>query len=271
MKGMIDTEKASAYDHLEKMSTEEILLGINAEDVSVPLAVGKSIPQIQALVDAIVDRMKRGGRVFYIGAGTSGRLGIIDAAEIPPTYGVYDKFIGIIAGGDKALRNAVEGAEDNYEQGWQDLLAYNPVPKDTVIGISASGGAAYVVGAIQKAREAGLLTSIITSNRGSRAGAICDIPIETVVGPEFVTGSTRMKSGTAAKLTINMISTAVMIRLGHVKGNRMVDMQLTNAKLVDRGTRMIMLETGLQDYDTARDLLLKYGSVRSAVDAYKPI
>lgn len=266
---MIDTEKPSFYDHLEKMTTEEILRGINAEDMSVPVAVGKSIPQIKLLVDGIVERMKRGGRVFYIGAGTSGRLGVTDASEIPPTYGVHDKFIGIIAGGDVAFRNAVEGAEDDSEQGWRDLLAYKPVPEDTLIGISASGGAPYVVGALKKAHENGLLTSIISSNSGSRASAVCDIPIESVVGPEFVTGSTRMKSGTAAKLTINMISTAVMIRLGHVKGNQMVDMQLTNSKLVDRGTRMIMFETGLKDYDKAHDLLLKYGSVRAAVDSFK--
>ncbi len=265
---MIDTEKSSIYDHLEKMSTEEILMGINAEDRAVPLAVGECIPQIKTLVDAIVLRMQRGGRVFYIGAGTSGRLGVIDASEIPPTYGVYNKFIGIIAGGDVALRNAVEGAEDKLEQGWQDVLSYHPVPDDTLIGISASGGAPYVVGALQQAREAGLLTSIISCNSGSRAGSVCDVPIECIVGPEFVTGSTRMKSGTAAKLIINMISTAVMIRLGHVKGNRMVDMQLTNAKLVDRGTRMIMLETGLEDYAKAKDLLLKHGSVRAAVDVY---
>ena len=266
---MTDTEKASTYDHLEQMTTEEILLGINAEDVSVPLAVGESIPQIKELVDGIVERMKRGGRVFYIGAGTSGRLGVTDASEIPPTYGVHDKFIGIIAGGDKASRNAVEGAEDDLEQGWRDILAFNPTPDDTVVGISASGGAPYVVGALDKARRSGLLTAVISANKGSRAAAVAEIPIEAVVGPEFVTGSTRMKSGTAAKLILNMISTAVMIRLGHVKGNRMVDMQLTNSKLVDRGTRMIMYETGLADYDQARNLLLEYGSVRSAIDSLK--
>ena len=266
---MTDTEKASTYDHLEQMTTEEILLGINAEDVSVPLAVGESIPQIKELVDGIVERMRRGGRVFYIGAGTSGRLGVTDASEIPPTYGVHDKFIGIIAGGDKAIRNAVEGAEDDLEQGWKDIQTFNPTPDDTVVGISASGGAPYVVGALDKARRNGLLTSVISANKGSRAAAVAEIPIEAVVGPEFVTGSTRMKSGTAAKLILNMISTAVMIRLGHVKGNRMVDMQLTNSKLVDRGTRMIMYETGLADYDQARNLLLEYGSVRSAIDSLK--
>ena len=266
---MTDTEKTSAYDHLEEMTTEDILLAINQEDMSVPVAVGKTIPQIRKLVDAIVERMKRGGRVFYIGAGTSGRLGVIDASEIPPTYGVHDKFIGLIAGGDSALRNAIEGAEDDPEQGWTDLQSYSPTNDDTVIGISASGSAAYVVGALEKARQAGLLTSIISSSSASRGAAVCDIPIEAIVGPEFVTGSTRMKSGTAAKLIVNMISTTVMIRLGHVKGNRMVDMQLTNHKLVDRGTRMIMLETGIQDYDAARQLLLKHGSVRAAVESIK--
>lgn len=266
---MIDTEKPSVYDHLESMSTDDILLGINAEDMTVPIAVGKSIPKIAALVDGIVARMQRGGRVFYLGAGTSGRLGVTDASEIPPTYGVHDKFIGIIAGGDGAFRQAVEGAEDDPEQGWKDILAFRPVPEDTVVGISASGGAPYVVGALKQARDAGLLTACVTCNKGSLAGQVAEIPIETVVGPEFVTGSTRMKSGTAAKLTLNMISTAVMIRLGHVKGNRMVDMQLTNTKLVDRGTRMILFETGMTDYDAARNLLLQYGSVRAAVDSLK--
>ena len=266
-----DTEKTSSYDNLDAMSTEEILNGINAEDLSVPVAVKKSIPQISALVDRIVERMKRGGRVFYIGAGTSGRLGVTDAAEIPPTYGVYDKFIGVIAGGDSAFRNAVEGAEDNPEQGWKDILRYHPVPEDTLIGISASGGAPYVVGALKSARKAGLLTASISCNTDSPAAEVSDVPIISVVGPEFVTGSTRMKSGTAAKLTLNMISTAVMIRLGHVKGNKMVDMQLTNVKLVDRGTRMIMEETGMKDYDAAKSLLLQYGTVRAAVDSYTRI
>ena len=263
---MTDTEKTSIYDHLEAMSTEEILRDINAEDMAVPAAVGAAIPQIRVLVDGIVERMRRGGRVFYLGAGTSGRLGVTDASEIPPTYGVHDKFIGLIAGGDSAFRNAVEGAEDNSRQGWEDILAFHPTPDDTVVGISASGGAPYVVGALREARAAGLLTGIIACSKGSRAGAVAEVAIEAVVGPEFVTGSTRMKSGTATKLILNMISTAVMIRLGHVRGNRMVDMQLTNAKLVDRGTRMIMSETDITDYDLARELLLKYGSVRAAVE-----
>lgn len=247
------------------MSTRQILQGINQEDKTVPEAIEKSIPQIEKLVDAIVER---GGRIFYMGAGTSGRLGITDASEILPTYGVEGKFIGIIAGGDSAIRTPVEGAEDDPEQGWKDLLAFDPVPADTLIGISASGGAPYVLGAIKEARRHGMLTSCITCNEGSPMGEACEMPVVTVVGPEFVTGSTRMKSGTAAKLILNMISTAVMIRLGHVRGNKMVDMQLTNIKLVDRGTRMIMGETGLEDYETARALLLEHGSVRQAVLAY---
>ena len=248
------------------MSTEALLQGINAEDRTVPEAVAKSIPQITRLVDAIVER---GGRVFYLGAGTSGRIGITDASEILPTYGVEGKFIGIIAGGDGAIRTPVEGAEDDPEQGWKDLMAFRPQPEDTVIGITASGGAPYVLGALRSARAAGLLTACLTCNAGSPAASVCDIPVETVVGPEFVTGSTRMKAGTSAKLILNMISTAVMIRLGHVKGNKMVDMQLSNAKLVDRGTRMIMSETGITDYGAAKTLLLQYGSVRDAVLAYK--
>ena len=259
------TESESHYKHLDAMSTEEILRGINAEDRTVPLAIEGTIPQITALVDAIVSR---DGRVFYLGAGTSGRIGITDASEILPTYGVEGKFIGIIAGGDSAIRNPIEGAEDDPEQGWQDLLPYNPTPKDTVIGITASGGAPYVLGAIREARKAGLLTSCITCNEGSPVEEACDIPLVTVVGPEFVTGSTRMKAGTAAKLVLNMISTAVMIRLGHVRGNRMVDMQLTNSKLVDRGARMVMSETGIRDYEKAKALLLRYGSVREAARAH---
>ena len=263
------TEKASRYDNLEQMTTEEILRGINTEDRTVPEAVGRSIPHITRLVDGIVERMERGGRVFYIGAGTSGRVGVTDAAEIPPTYGVRDRFIAIIAGGDKAFRDAVEGAEDDPEQGWKDVLAHNPVPEDTLIGITASGGAPYVVGALREARKAGLLTACISCNVGSPAADAAECPIVSVTGPEFVTGSTRMKAGTAAKLTLNMISTAVMIRLGHVRGNRMVDMQLSNNKLVDRGTRMILEETGTDDYAAARELLLKYGSVREAVAQFK--
>lgn len=266
---MRTTEKASRYDNLDKMSTLEILNGINAEDMTVPQAVAGSIPQIEKLVDAIVDRMQRGGRVFYIGSGTSGRLGIVDASEIPPTYGIKGKFIGIIAGGDTAIRNAVEGAEDDREQGWKDLLPFSPTSDDVLVGITASGVTPYVLGVVEEARNKGILTSCITSNEGSPLEVMVDIPIVTVTGPEFVTGSTRMKSGTALKLILNMISTAVMIRMGHVRGNRMVDMELTNSKLVDRGTRMIMEETGITDYEYARRLLLRSGNVRAAVESYK--
>lgn len=266
---MRTTEQESNYNGLENMSVTELLNAINSEDRSVPDAVEKAIPSIADVIDEITARMERGGRVFYMGAGTSGRIGIIDASEIPPTYGVEGKFIGIIAGGDKAIRAAQEGAEDNPEQGAKDILAFGPGPLDTVIGITASGGAPYVLGAIRAARQAGSFTSCVTCNQGAPVAAEVDIPIIAVVGPEFVTGSTRMKSGTAAKLILNMISTSVMIRLGHVHGNRMVDMQLTNQKLVDRGTRMIMKETGETDYEKARELLLEHGTVRKAVEAYE--
>lgn len=266
---MRTTEQASAYQHLDEMTTEELLVAMNTEDKTVPMAVERSIPQIEKLVEGIVDRMKRGGRVFYIGAGTSGRMGIIDASEIPPTYGVRGKFIGIIAGGDGAIRTAVEGAEDDWEQGWNDILQYAPTAEDTLVGIAASGTTPYVIGAVKRARALGLLTSCITNNDSSPLAAEAEVPIETIVGPEFVTGSTRMKAATALKLTLNMISTATMIRLGHVRGSRMVDMELTNKKLVDRGARMIMEETGIDDYDQARQLLLQYGKVRQAVEAYR--
>ncbi len=266
---MKSTEQASLYSGLDRMSTDELLRGINAEDSKVPAVVAGCIPQISALVDGIVERMKRGGRVFYIGAGTSGRLGITDASEIFPTYGLDGAFIGIIAGGDGAIRRAVEGAEDDPEQGWKDVLAFGPKPEDSIVGISASGGAPYVTGAVRKAREAGLLTACICCNEGSALEEAVEFPVVAVVGPEFVTGSTRMKAGTATKLILNMISTSVMIRLGHVKGSHMVDMQLTNRKLVDRGTRMIMEETGIADYEEAKALLLEHGSVRAAVDSVK--
>ena len=264
---MRQTEQNSLYAHLDKMSTAELLEGINIEDCKVPEVVAGCIPQISSLVDGIVERMKRGGRVFYIGAGTSGRLGITDASEILPTYGLDGAFIGIIAGGDGAIRRAVEGAEDNPEQGWMDVLAFGPKPEDTIVGITASGGAPYVLGAVRHAREAGMLTACITCNEDSPVARETEMPVVAVVGPEFVTGSTRMKAGTATKLILNMISTSVMIRLGHVKGSHMVDMQLTNKKLVDRGTRMIMEEAGIGSYDEARALLLRYGSVRAAVEA----
>lgn len=266
---MRTTEKASRYDNLDKMSTLEILNGINAEDMMVPQVVAGSIPQIEKLVDAVVDRMQHGGRVFYIGSGTSGRLGIVDASEIPPTYGIKGKFIGIIAGGDTAIRNAVEGAEDDREQGWKDLIPFSPTSDDVLVGITASGVTPYVLGVVEEARRNGILTACITNNDGSPLEELVDIPIITVTGPEFVTGSTRMKSGTALKLILNMISTAVMIRLGHVRGNRMVDMELTNSKLVDRGTRMIMEEIGITDYDYAKSLLLRFGNVRTAVESYQ--
>lgn len=263
------TEQSSNYQNLQDMTVKEILTGINNEDSSVPAAVAEEIPQIEKLVEGVVERMKRGGRVFYLGAGTSGRLGVVDASEIPPTYGVHDKFIGLIAGGDKAIRDAVEAAEDKLDGGWNDMQPFSPTENDVVIGVAASGSTPYVIGAVKTAREHGMLTGCITCNRGSALAAESEIPVEVVVGPEFVTGSTRMKAGTAEKLVLNMISTASMIRLGHVKGNKMVDMQLTNKKLVDRGSRMIMGETGIEDYDLAKMLLLKYGSVRKAVDAYE--
>lgn len=263
------TEQSSNYQNLQDMTVKEILTGINNEDSSVPAAVAEEIPQIEKLVEGVVERMKRGGRVFYLGAGTSGRLGVVDASEIPPTYGVHDKFIGLIAGGDKAIRDAVEAAEDKLDGGWNDMQPFSPTENDVVIGVAASGSTPYVIGAVKTAREHGMLTGCITCNRGSALAAESEIPVEVVVGPEFVTGSTRMKAGTAEKLVLNMISTASMIRLGHVKGNKMVDMQLTNKKLVDRGSRMIMGETGIEDYDLAKRLLLKYGSVRKAVDAYE--
>lgn len=263
------TEQSSNYQNLQDMTVKEILTGINNEDSSVPAAVAEEIPQIEKLVEGVVERMKRGGRVFYLGAGTSGRLGVVDASEIPPTYGVHDKFIGLIAGGDKAIRDAVEAAEDKLDGGWNDMQPFAPTGNDVVIGVAASGSTPYVIGAVKTAREHGMLTGCITCNKGSALAAESEIPVEVVVGPEFVTGSTRMKAGTAEKLVLNMISTASMIRLGHVKGNKMVDMQLTNKKLVDRGSRMIMGETGIEDYDLAKRLLLKYGSVRKAVDAYE--
>ena len=265
---MLTTEQSSTYDHLDRMSTREILKAINAEDRTVPAAVAAAIPNIEKLIEGIVDRMSRGGRVFYIGAGTSGRLGVVDASEIFPTYGVSGKFIGVIAGGDKAIRTPVENAEDNPDKGWEDILPYAPTAEDTLVGIAASGTTPYVIGAVKQARLSGLLTAAIVCNRGSRLAEEAEIAVEVPVGPEFVTGSTRMKSGTAQKLVLNMISTAVMIRLGHVKGNKMLDMQLTNHKLVDRGTRMIMEETGLDDYDQARKMLLESGSVRSAVEEF---
>ncbi|MBP1612803.1 MAG: putative glucokinase/SIS domain protein [Bacteroidetes bacterium] len=263
------SEQASLYNNLEKKSIHELLEDINTEDQKVALAVQKAIPQIEKLVTQIVPRMKQGGRIFYMGAGTSGRLGVLDASEIPPTFGMPNTFvIGLIAGGDTALRNPVENAEDDTERGWQELLSYNINDKDTVIGIAASGTTPYVIGALHAARQQGILTGCITSNPNSPMAAESDVPIEMIVGPEYVTGSSRMKSGTGQKMILNMISTSVMIQLGRVKGNKMVNMQLSNKKLVDRGTRMIIEELGLE-YEQAKALLLMHGSVKKAVDAYK--
>jgi len=260
------TEQPSLYRHLEKMSVTDILTGINREDSKVPKAVQPLIPKIAALVDETVDRMLSGGRLFYIGSGTSGRLGIVDASECPPTFGVpHGLVIGIIAGGDGAIRKAVEFAEDNPEQGWLDLQSHSVSSSDVVIGIAASGTTPYVVGVLKHCREEGILTGCITCNPGSPVTLHADHAIEAVVGPEFVTGSTRMKAGTAQKLILNMISTAVMIRLGRVKDNKMVDMQLSNDKLIDRGTRMVKESLGLS-YEEAKERLLKYGSVRKAVE-----
>lgn len=259
------TEQPSHYDHLEQMSVGELLKHINEEDALVADAVGKANPQIEALVEAIEARMRRGGRLFYVGAGTSGRLGVLDASELPPTFGVPEGWVtGIIAGGDEALRHAVEKAEDSPEQGWKDLLAFHPTADDSVIGIAASGTTPYVIGAIRQARQNGLLTGCITSNPNTPLAEASDFPIEIIVGPEFVTGSSRMKSGTAQKMVLNMISTTLMIRMGRVHGNRMVKMQLTNAKLVDRGTRMLQDYLGL-DYDEAQQRLLDAGSVAGAL------
>lgn len=261
------TESASLYNHLESMSVEEITAAINNEDKKVAFAVEQQLPQIQALIKSIVPKMKAGGRLFYMGAGTSGRLGIVDASECPPTYGVpHGMVVGIIAGGDSAIRKAVEFAEDSTTQGWQDLQEYAISPNDTVIGIAASGTTPYVIHALKSCRENGITTGCIVCNTNSPIAAVADFPIEIVVGPEFVTGSTRMKSGTAQKLALNLISTTVMIQLGRVKGNRMVDMQLSNNKLVDRGTQMVMDQLGI-DYTEAEALLLKYGSVRKAVES----
>lgn len=263
------TEQPSHYRHLEKMTVAEILTNINKEDKTVPLAVEKVIPQIEKLIIAIVDKMMAGGRLFYLGAGTSGRLGVVDASECPPTYGVpYGLVIGLIAGGTKAITQAVEFAEDSLEHGWKDLEGHKITTQDVVVGIAASGRTPYVIGALKKCRENGIVTGSISCNPGAPVSNEADFPIEVVVGPEFVTGSTRMKSGTAQKLVLNMISTSVMIRLGRVEDNKMVNMQLTNDKLVDRGVRMVMDNTGLTDYEQAHQLLIKHGSVKKAVDAW---
>ena len=261
------TEQESHYNNIDQMSILEILQGINKEDQTVPLAVEKVIPQIEKLAEAVTERMKAGGRLFYIGAGTSGRLGVVDASECPPTFGVpFDYVVGIIAGGDKAIRKAVENAEDDSEQAWIDLSEYQIDEKDCLIGLAASGTTPYVIGGLTTARQHGVLTGCIICNEGGPIVAESDFPVEVVVGPEFLTGSTRMKSGTAQKLVLNMLSTTVMIKLGRVKGNKMVDMQLTNHKLVNRGIYMIMEELNI-DQESAEKLLNQHGSVRKAVDA----
>jgi N-acetylmuramic acid 6-phosphate etherase len=263
------TERESHYKNLELQSVREILENINREDQTVPLAVAKALPQIEALATITAEKMKNGGRLFYIGAGTSGRLGVVDASECPPTFGVpFDMVVGLIAGGDGAIRKAVEFAEDNTELAWHNLLEYNVTEKDVVVGIAASGTTPYVIGGLKAANSHNMVTGCIVCNSGSPVAAAAQYPVEVVTGPEFLTGSTRMKAGTAQKLVLNMLSTSVMIQLGKVKGNKMVDMQLSNDKLIDRGTHMVMDETGLAE-DEAAALLKKYGSVRAAVDNYK--
>jgi len=263
------TESDSKYNHLDKMEIKELLSSINAEDKTVPLAVEKQLDNIEQLVGVIVEKMSVGGRLFYVGAGTSGRLGVVDASECPPTFGViHGLVVGLIAGGDSAMWKAVEFAEDSTTQGWEDLKAHNISDKDVVVGIAASGATPYVIGALEKCNEKGIITGCIVCNDNSPVAQTAQYPIEVIVGAEFVTGSTRMKSGTAQKLVLNMISTTVMIKLGRVVGNKMVDMQLSNNKLVDRGTKMVMSQLDV-DYKTANDLLLTHGSVRKAVDFYQ--
>ena len=263
------TESSSIYRHLEKMGITKILYSINTEDKTVPEAVEKVIPQIEKLIHIVADKLLSGGRLFYIGAGTSGRLGILDASECPPTFGVESGLVvGIIAGGEKAVMAAVEFAEDNAERGWEDLQLHQINEKDLVIGIAASGTTPYVIGALEKCREHHIITGSICCNPGAPLSRVSDYPVEIVVGPEFITGSTRMKSGTAQKLALNMISTAVMIQLGRVEDNKMVNMQLTNEKLVDRGVKLVMEKAGSLDYDTAKKLLLEKGSVKMAIESF---
>lgn len=262
------TEQESAYHHLESMPVGEILVHINQEDQTVPLAVKSAVPQIEKLVEAVSDKMLMGGRLFYIGAGTSGRLAVVDASECPPTYGVpHGLVVGVIAGGEKAFTAATEFAEDDFEQGWKDLEAYRVSDKDVVIGIAASGTTPYVIGALNECRKRSIMTGSLSCNPGSPVSAAADFPIEVIVGPEFITGSTRMKSGTAQKLVLNMISTTVMIQLGRVEDNKMVHMQLTNEKLIDRGVKMLMERMKLTDYEEAKELLLLHGSVKKAAES----
>ncbi|QFZ53598.1 N-acetylmuramic acid 6-phosphate etherase [Oceanihabitans sp. IOP_32] len=262
------TEEDSNYNHLEKMSVKELITNINKEDKTVPLAVEKSIPQIELLINQIVLKLKNGGRLFYIGAGTSGRLGILDASECPPTFGVSpDLVIGIIAGGDTAIRTAVEFAEDSTQLGWEDLQTHNISDKDVVVGIAASGTTPYVISALEMCNKHNIITGCITCNANSPLSNVATYPIEVIVGPEFVTGSSRMKAGTAQKLVLNMITTTTMILLGHVKGNKMVDMQLSNEKLIERGVKMIVNEINVT-HDKAKQLLTQHGSVRLAIKNY---
>jgi N-acetylmuramic acid 6-phosphate etherase len=264
------TEQPSHYRHLEKMSVAEIIGNINKEDFLVAAAVQKSLSQIEKMITAVSEKMIDGGRLFYIGAGTSGRLGILDASECPPTYGVPKGLVvGIIAGGKKAIINSVESAEDNQDQGWKDLLAYNINDADVVIGIASSGTTPYVIGALKKCKENNIITGSIACNPDSPISEVADFPVEVIVGPEFVTGSTRMKSGTAQKMILNMISTTAMIRLGRVEDNKMVNMQLTNVKVINRGIRILMEKSGIKDQGTAKKLLLKYGSVKKAIENSK--
>ena len=268
MKFTKTTEQDSNYNHLEKMSISELLSNINNEDKTVPLAVEKALPQIEALTQNIVAKLKEGGRLFYIGAGTSGRLGIVDASECPPTFGVpHELVVGLIAGGDTAIRKAVEFAEDSTSQGWKDLQEHNISNKDVVVGIAASGTTPYVIGALEKCNEQNIVTGCITCNEKSPLALTAKYPVEVVVGPEFVTGSSRMKAGTAQKLVLNMLSTATMIQLGKVRGNKMVDMQLSNNKLVDRGEKMLVTALNI-DKEKASELLNTYGSVRAAIENY---
>ena len=263
------TEQSSLYNNLENMSAEDLLTHINNEDKKVAFAVEKSKPQILALVEQIVPKLKKGGRIFYMGAGTSGRLGVLDASECPPTFGVpHELVVGLIAGGDTAIRKAVENAEDNTTQGWLDLQAHDISTNDVVIGIAASGTTPYVLGALQTANENNIVTGCITMNENSPLHLTAQYPIVSVVGPEFVTGSSRMKAGTAQKLILNMISTTTMILLGKVKGNKMVDMKLSNSKLIDRANRMVV-DSLKVSYEEASLLLEKYGNVRNVIENYK--
>ena len=261
------TESPSEYNHLETLSTAAILAGMNQLDRTVPETVAKALLQIEQLVEATVARLRAGGRLFYIGAGTSGRLGVVDASECPPTFGVpAEMVVGIMAGGDSAIRVAVEGAEDDAEQAWKDLQAHNISAKDVLVGIAASGRTPYVIGGLTQARAAGVATGCVVCNAGSAVAAAAEFPVEVVTGPEFLTGSTRLKAGSAQKMVLNMLTTAAFVRLGYVRGNKMVDMKLSNVKLVERGERMLMEELGIDEAEAA-ELLKQHGSVRAALQA----